>query len=90
MAREIAEEVRLQTLSVHYHSSQPWPFPSSIMIGFDAEVQGEVDLLGDEIEEARWFTRDEMRRAVARDEILLPSPFSISRRLIEDWLEEGT
>ena len=79
----------LEAVSVHYHSSQPWPFPSSIMIGFDAEVRGEV-VLGEEIEEARWFTRDEMRAAETHDEIRLPSRFSISRRLVEDWLEEGT
>jgi NAD+ diphosphatase len=87
--REVKEEVGLDVVRVRYHSSQPWPFPSSIMIGFDAEVRGEIDLRTHEIEEARWFTRDEMRAAEANGEIRLPSPFSISRRLIEDWLEEA-
>ena len=57
------------------------------MVGFDAEVEGEVSLESDEIEEARWYTREEMMAAAESGEIKLPSPFSISRRLITDWLE---
>ncbi len=89
VVREILEETGLETREVAYHSSQPWPFPSSIMLGFDAEVRGEVSLQSDEIEDARWFTRDAMRLAEETGEIRLPSPFSISRRLITDWLEAG-
>lgn len=89
VVREVREEVGLEAVHVTYHSSQPWPFPSGIMIGFDVEVRGEVTLDDPEIEEARWFTRSDMRDAHHRGEILLPSEFSISRRLISDWLDGG-
>ena len=76
-------------VEVRYHSSQPWPFPSGIMIGFDVQVRGDVSLDDPEIEDARWFTRSALRAAQESGEVLLPSEFSISRRLIEDWLGEG-
>ena len=88
VVREVKEEVGLDAVRVAYHSSQPWPFPSGVMIGFDVEVTGEVSLDDPEIEDARWFSRAAMRAARDSGEILLPSEFSISRRLIEDWLEE--
>ncbi|GAB4353751.1 MAG: NAD(+) diphosphatase [Kiloniellaceae bacterium] len=92
VAREIREEVGL-TLAVEeveYHSSQPWPFPSSIMLGFHARADYAEPRLGpDELESARWYTRDELRNSPENETFKLPRRDSIARRLIEDWLEEG-
>ncbi|KAA5804794.1 NAD(+) diphosphatase [Alkalicaulis satelles] len=86
-ARETMEEVHLKVLSADYVASQPWPFPSSLMLGFMAEVEpGEVRP-DDDLEDARWFTRDEVR-ALLDTEMgrWIPPHFSISRLLIERWL----
>jgi len=92
VAREIWEEVglRLPVEEVRYHSSQPWPFPSSIMLGFHARADfGPPSLGPDELESARWYTRDELRNSPENETFKLPRRDSIARRLIEDWLEEG-
>ena len=84
--REVAEEAGVAVESVRYLASQPWPFPSSIMLGFfgrAADPRIEVD--GEEIAEARWFSRDELRAAVEAGEVLLPTGLSIARRLVEVW-----
>jgi NAD+ diphosphatase len=82
--REVYEETAVEVDEVHYHSSQPWPFPSSLMLGFTARARTRnIVLSADELEDARWFTRDEVRR---REGVELPSTISIARRLIEDWL----
>ncbi|MEN9705707.1 MAG: hypothetical protein RLZZ393_1586 [Pseudomonadota bacterium] len=84
--REVREETGVGVGTVHYHSSQPWPFPSSLMLGFTAEGDGAPPRTqDDELEDARWFTREEIRRG----DVLLPPPEAISRRLIEAWLGEG-
>ena len=84
--REVHEETAVEVDEVHYHSSQPWPFPSSLMLGFTARARTtEILLSPDELEDARWFTRDQVRR---REGVELPSTISIARRLIEDWLTE--
>ncbi len=84
--REVYEETAVEVDEVHYHSSQPWPFPSSLMLGFTARARTrEVVVSPDELEDARWFTRDQVRR---REGVELPSTISIARRLIEDWLTE--
>lgn len=85
--REVREETGVELDEIRYHSSQPWPFPSSIMLGFTARARTrDLRLQLDELEDARWFTRQELRR---RQGVELPSSISIARRLIEDWLEEG-
>jgi NAD+ diphosphatase len=92
VAREIWEEVGLKVPveSVDYHSSQPWPFPSSIMLGFWARADfGPVSLGPDELESARWYSRDELLSSPENDTFKLPRRDSIARRLIEDWLDEG-
>ncbi|MFZ0531285.1 MAG: NAD(+) diphosphatase [Propionicimonas sp.] len=84
--REMAEEVGLSLASVTYLGSQPWPFPRSLMVGFVARAeQPAFRLTGTEIEQARWFTRDELRAALA-GEVTLPYLSSIARRMIEAWL----
>lgn len=87
VAREVREETGLRVDDVRYHSSQPWPFPSSLMLGFTARYAGGVlDPDGAELEDARWFTRSELRAAVQAGEVLLPSRVSIARALIEGWM----
>jgi NAD+ diphosphatase len=88
-AREIAEEARLQTLSVRYHSSQPWPFPANLMIGLLAEVAlGEATPDQTELEEVCWLTRAELREVLAgRHEVKPPPPFAIAHNLIRAWAE---
>lgn len=87
--REVAEEVGLEVHHVQYQSSQPWPFPGSIMLGFRAEATHQhVEFVDQEIEKARWFTRSELKKAVAAKEVLLSPTMSISRKLIDDWLNE--
>ena len=92
VAREIEEEVGLvlDVARISYHSSQPWPFPSSIMLGFHALVAHQpLRINHDEIENARWFTREELRRSPENETLKLPRKDSIARRLIEDWLADG-
>jgi len=84
--REVMEESGIHVGQVSYHSSQPWPFPSSIMIGFHAEgLSEEITIDPEELRDARWFTRDELRNH-ANLGFSLPRADSIARRLIEDWL----
>jgi NAD+ diphosphatase len=85
--REVAEETGVEVGAVHYHSSQPWPFPASIMLGFHAEATSrEITVDETELRDARWFTRDEIRNHQTAG-FSLPRVDSIARRLIEDWLE---
>jgi NAD+ diphosphatase len=84
--REVYEETGVELEDVRYHSSQPWPFPSSLMLGFTARARTrEIRLQPEEMEDARWFTRRQVRE---RDGLELPSSISIARRLIEDWLND--
>jgi NAD+ diphosphatase len=90
VAREVFEEVGVRVRDVRYHSSQPWPFPSSIMLGFYAEADDPtLTVDAEELKDARWFTRAEMRDFEAHG-LRLPRVDSIARRLIEDWLEAGS
>jgi NAD+ diphosphatase len=86
VAREVFEETGIQVDRIEYHSSQPWPFPASLMLGFTAHaVTTEVHLCDQELEDARWFTR----AALMSDGTLLPPRLSISYRLIEHWFDAG-
>lgn len=91
-ARELAEEAALKTLSVRYHSTQPWPYPSSLMIGLIAEVEDE-DARPDqtELEEVRWFTREEARKLLAGEipGVWAPPPLAIAHHLVKAWAFEG-
>ncbi len=87
VAREVAEEVGIRIDDARYLGNQPWPFPSSLMVGY-AATTSETDLRPDptEIAEARWVTRDEYRNLLSTSMIRTPSGISIAKRLIEHWL----
>ncbi len=87
VAREVFEETGIRVGEVRYHSSQPWPFPSSIMLGFTARaLTTEIKIDPDEIEAAGWFDRRFILDHPDDDEFRLPRRDSIARRLVEDWL----
>ncbi|TDC65143.1 NAD(+) diphosphatase [Streptomyces hainanensis] len=84
--REVREEAGIAIGEVSYVASQPWPFPSSLMLGFVARATtSELTVDGEEIEEARWFSRDDLRAAMESGEVLPPAGISIAARLIEMW-----
>jgi NAD+ diphosphatase len=84
VAREVLEETGIEVDQIEYHSSQPWPFPSSLMLGFTAHaLTTAVRLKDDELEDARWFERAD----IASNATLLPPRQSISFRLIEHWFD---
>lgn len=88
VAREVEEESGIKVGSVHYHSSQPWPFPASLMLGFVAQATSREIQRGDgELEEARWFSLERMQRDLPAGSLSLPPPVSISHRLIEFWFD---
>ena len=89
--REVKEEAGLVATRVTYFASQPWPFPSSLMIGLFAEVSSEHAVAdGKELEEVRWLTREEARAVLdgTHAEVLAPSTLGISRHLIEAWARQ--
>ncbi len=84
VAREVAEETGVAVSEVRYASSQPWPFPSSLMVGFRARAEpGSTVRVSGELEDARWFAREQLQAG----EALAPPSQSISWRLIEGWLK---
>jgi NAD+ diphosphatase len=84
--REVLEETNVQVGAVHYLGSQPWPFPSAMMIGFHAEALSTAIVRNDgELAEAGWFTREQLMLG----EIALPPENSIAFRLIEAWFDQG-
>jgi NAD+ diphosphatase len=88
--REVREESSVEVGEVGYVASQPWPFPSSLMIGFHAVANGAAEPRprDGELSEVRWFGRAEVQAATAGAAgVRLPPPYSISRRLIDGWLE---
>jgi len=83
VAREVREEAAVRVADVRYRSSQPWPFPSSLMLGFSARWAGGEPVVRDgELEDVGWFTR----QAIVDGDVLLPPPTAIARRLIDEWL----
>jgi NAD+ diphosphatase len=87
VVREVFEEVGVRVDNVRYVASQPWPFPSSLMLAFTARaLTTDLDVDGVEITEARWFTRDEFKAAVADGSLKLPMRASVAFFLINSWL----
>jgi NAD+ diphosphatase len=90
VAREVREEAHVDVGAPAYLSSQPWPFPSSLMLGFTVPwVAGEPVRQEDEIEDVRWFSREEVRAAASWGDdapLALPPRHAIARRLIDSWL----
>lgn len=85
--REVREETGIQVTDCDFHSSQPWPFPASLMLGFTATAAGRAIRLADgELEHARWFSAAEIAAGLRDGSLRLSSPLSISYRLIEHWL----
>ncbi len=86
VAREVHEEAGVKVKNIQYHSSQPWPFPSSLMMGFFAEAQtSKIKINTEEIEDVKWFSKKELLN-FSDQQKFLPRKLSISRRLIEDWI----
>jgi len=91
VVREVFEESKVRVRSCRYLGTQPWPFPGALMLGFSATAEDDVPTVDGELEDARWFTAEEVGAALARDieddgvGIRLSPPISISRSLIEHW-----
>lgn len=91
-ARELGEEAGLRTREVRYHSSQPWPYPSSLMIGLIAEVEDDEGTPDQtELSEVRWYTRDEAKQLLKGqiEGLFAPPPLAIAHQLIKAWAEES-
>ena len=86
--REVLEETGVRVGECDYHSSQPWPFPASIMLGFTARADDTTITLGAELAEARWFGAEELVDGIRSGALGISSPLSVSYRLIEHWLRE--
>ena len=86
VAREVYEETGVTVSKVTYAASQPWPMPHNLMLGFRATATGtEITVDGEEIAEARWYGREDLRAALHSRELIMPPSLSISRWLIETW-----
>jgi NAD+ diphosphatase len=90
VSREIFEESNITVSEIQYLGSQPWPFPASIMISFEAVTDNPEVARGDgeEITEVKWFSRAELKAAAADGSLLLPPGISVARKMIERWLGE--
>ncbi len=86
VAREVHEETGVAVSAVTYAGSQPWPMPHNLMLGFRAEaVSTDITVDAEEIEEAAWYSREDLRAALVSGELIMPPSLSISRWLIETW-----
>lgn len=88
VVREVQEETGVEVGDMRYFASQPWPFPSSLMLGFTARATSEMIQIGeDELEDARWFTRQAIRDGLQQGALRLPLKLAISFHLIESWFD---
>ena len=86
--REVKEESGIDVGAVHYHSSQPWPFPSSLMIGCHGQaLSREINMDSTEMSDVRWFPRDEVAQAILQQHptLKLPGKIAIAHHLIKAW-----
>ncbi len=84
--REVFEETGVAVGDVEYFGNQPWPLPASLMLGFVGRaLSEEINVDNDEIDDARWFTRGDMKAGAESGELVLPGGVSISRSLVEHW-----
>jgi NAD+ diphosphatase len=92
VARELAEEAGIKIGDVMFHSTQPWPYPSSLMIGCYAQATTtEITIDQNELSDARWFTREEVRAAMekrGKGDLRLPPPLAIAHQLVKSWIDE--
>lgn len=86
--REVKEEVAVDVSACEYLGSQPWPFPASLMVAFKAAGSGVIDVDGEEIAVAKWFSRADLAAACESGEVRLPPPVSIAHRMIQSWWGE--
>ena len=91
VVREVFEEAGVALSKINYLGSQPWPFPSSLMIAFEAITTNPADARpdGDEIEEIRWYSRADMKTAIANNTLILPLEISVARQMINAWYGEA-
>jgi NAD+ diphosphatase len=90
VARETLEEAGLRVREVRFHSTQPWPFPHSLMIGVLCIVENDDTTIDPhELETARWFTREEAKLLLAgkHPDAFCPPPFAIAHQLLKSWAE---
>ncbi len=87
--REVKEETNINVTNIKYFASQPWPFPSSLMLGFFAEANNnDIDVEFNELEDARWFSRESIIDGLYNKTLKLSTKYSISFRLIEEWFNK--
>ncbi|MGQ0799937.1 MAG: NAD(+) diphosphatase [Pseudomarimonas sp.] len=89
LRREVFEESGVRVGECQYQSSQPWPFPASLMLGFRAQAVNPTITLGDELEDVRWISANDLLDEVERGNLRMPFPISVSFRLLADWLLES-
>jgi NAD+ diphosphatase len=91
LRREVMEEAGVDISEINYLGSQPWPFPASLMIAFEAltSTPEKARPDGEEIEEIRWFTRAQMKSAIEDKTLILPLEISVARQMIKAWYGEG-
>lgn len=88
--REVEEETGIKVEEIEYQSSQPWLFPSSLMLGFTANAKSnEISIAKNELEDARWFSRQEIKDNLTKGLMRLPLKVSIAHNLIKAWYEKG-
>ena len=88
--RETFEEAGIKIKNIKYQYSQPWPFPSSIMLGYRAESKNKkLNINFDELEKVDWYSKEFLRSSPENNSFRMPGRISIARRLIEEWLKES-
>jgi NAD+ diphosphatase len=87
--REVFEEAGVRVSTCDYHSSQPWPYPGSIMLGFTGQADDPRIEVGPELAEARWFTADQLIDGLRSRRLVVPPRVSVAYRLIEHWLRQA-